>query len=153
MLFMIIFFIFFFFQAEDGIRDKLVTGVQTCALPISGAAAGVSYGVCAPGCGGTINRRNGTGFGTEHSGGEIPAAAGAPAAAGISPPECSVPKPVPFLRLIVPPHPGAQTPYETPAAALGSCESRCPAIPPGYTSAPDWDSNPLPRAEPSHPRS
>src|SRR2546425_8520016 len=27
-------FIFFFFQAEDGIRDKLVTGVQTCALPI-----------------------------------------------------------------------------------------------------------------------
>src|SRR2546425_3585949 len=27
--------IFFFFQAEDGIRDKLVTGVQTCALPIS----------------------------------------------------------------------------------------------------------------------
>src|SRR3989441_3948173 len=28
--------IFFFFQAEDGIRDKLVTGVQTCALPISG---------------------------------------------------------------------------------------------------------------------
>src|SRR2546425_1110445 len=26
---------FFFFQAEDGIRDKLVTGVQTCALPIS----------------------------------------------------------------------------------------------------------------------
>src|SRR2546425_9138753 len=31
---MILFFIFFFFQAEDGIRDKLVTGVQTCALPI-----------------------------------------------------------------------------------------------------------------------
>src|SRR5687767_15552758 len=27
-------FLFFFFQAEDGIRDKLVTGVQTCALPI-----------------------------------------------------------------------------------------------------------------------
>src|SRR5207247_5651315 len=25
---------FFFFQAEDGIRDPLVTGVQTCALPI-----------------------------------------------------------------------------------------------------------------------
>src|SRR6185436_8021788 len=25
---------FFFFQAEDGIRDDLVTGVQTCALPI-----------------------------------------------------------------------------------------------------------------------
>src|SRR5207249_7183471 len=28
------FFFFFFFQAEDGIRDRNVTGVQTCALPI-----------------------------------------------------------------------------------------------------------------------
>src|SRR5206468_8720432 len=27
--------LFFFFQAEDGIRDLIVTGVQTCALPIS----------------------------------------------------------------------------------------------------------------------
>src|SRR5256885_15765017 len=27
-------FVFFFFQAEDGIRDYKVTGVQTCALPI-----------------------------------------------------------------------------------------------------------------------
>src|SRR2546429_3556046 len=27
--------VFFFFQAEDGIRDVAVTGVQTCALPIS----------------------------------------------------------------------------------------------------------------------
>src|SRR5207253_3532906 len=31
----IIFFLVFFFQAEDGIRDGHVTGVQTCALPIS----------------------------------------------------------------------------------------------------------------------
>src|SRR5439155_6656373 len=29
-------FVFFFFQAEDGIRDGHVTGVQTCALPIYG---------------------------------------------------------------------------------------------------------------------
>src|SRR5690348_17433550 len=29
-------FFFFFFQAEDGIRDGRVTGVQTCALPILG---------------------------------------------------------------------------------------------------------------------
>src|SRR2546430_1048018 len=29
----------FFFQAEDGIRDLTVTGVQTCALPISGRGA------------------------------------------------------------------------------------------------------------------
>src|SRR5437763_15337854 len=28
--------LFFFFQAEDGIRDTSVTGVQTCALPIPG---------------------------------------------------------------------------------------------------------------------
>src|SRR5438034_1904637 len=34
---MLVLFIFFFFQAEDGIRDHCVTGVQTCALPIYGA--------------------------------------------------------------------------------------------------------------------
>src|SRR6202035_3702925 len=32
--------VFFFFQAEDGIRDGTVTGVQTCALPISAFFAG-----------------------------------------------------------------------------------------------------------------
>src|SRR6476620_12139663 len=31
---MLFFWFFFFFQAEDGIRDIGVTGVQTCALPI-----------------------------------------------------------------------------------------------------------------------
>src|SRR3712207_9085127 len=37
MCFFVVFFMcfFFFFQAEDGIRDIGVTGVQTCALPIS----------------------------------------------------------------------------------------------------------------------
>src|SRR5215211_8342339 len=35
---------FFFFQAEDGIRDHCVTGVQTCALPIWPGAATVSEG-------------------------------------------------------------------------------------------------------------
>src|SRR2546421_5997580 len=36
-------FFFFFFQAEDGIRDLIVTGVQTCALPICprGARSGL----------------------------------------------------------------------------------------------------------------
>src|SRR6266704_3757446 len=34
----------FFFQAEDGIRDRNVTGVQTCALPIS--SLGVEVGSC-----------------------------------------------------------------------------------------------------------
>src|SRR5699024_11858760 len=33
--FRILYAFFFFFQAEDGIRDRNVTGVQTCALPIS----------------------------------------------------------------------------------------------------------------------
>src|SRR6266536_3663031 len=33
-----VFYFFFFFQAEDGIRDPLVTGVQTCALPICGGS-------------------------------------------------------------------------------------------------------------------
>src|SRR6266566_6882120 len=37
----------FFFQAEDGIRDYKVTGVQTCALPISGVACPKSR---CPGC-------------------------------------------------------------------------------------------------------
>src|SRR2546429_4381820 len=35
---------FFFFQAEDGIRDVAVTGVQTCALPIFRAAS-TQYGM------------------------------------------------------------------------------------------------------------
>src|SRR2546427_12313384 len=41
-------YFFFFFQAEDGIRDLTVTGVQTCALPISGCTAS--------GCGGHPDR-------------------------------------------------------------------------------------------------
>src|SRR5690606_41027939 len=40
----------FFFQAEDGIRDFHVTGVQTCALPISGSD-GNNCGTCANVCG------------------------------------------------------------------------------------------------------
>src|SRR5699024_11553875 len=37
------FFFFFFFQAEDGIRDRNVTGVQTCALPISSSSVTSSW--------------------------------------------------------------------------------------------------------------
>src|SRR2546430_9390271 len=40
-------FVFFFFQAEDGIRDLTVTGVQTCALPISSCPS--DYPVCQAG--------------------------------------------------------------------------------------------------------
>src|SRR2546428_13644599 len=44
---------FFFFQAEDGIRDLIVTGVQTCALPIC-ASNGTSSAHCrAPGSAGS----------------------------------------------------------------------------------------------------
>src|SRR6266496_2041620 len=44
---------FFFFQAEDGIRDLYVTGVQTCALPILHALQG-------PSCTRRLRRRRGT---------------------------------------------------------------------------------------------
>src|SRR2546426_9109131 len=37
------FLFFFFFQAEDGIRDYKVTGVQTCALPISSSHISVFH--------------------------------------------------------------------------------------------------------------
>src|SRR5207249_5616597 len=36
--------VFFFFQAEDGIRDRNVTGVQTCALPIWAREEGRYFG-------------------------------------------------------------------------------------------------------------
>src|SRR5690606_40823542 len=35
-------YLFFFFQAEDGIRDFHVTGVQTCALPIYGCVGALT---------------------------------------------------------------------------------------------------------------
>mgnify|MGYP000067555684 CR=1 FL=1 len=41
-VFAFVFNFFFFFQAEDGIRDVAVTGVQTCALPISWFPAAVA---------------------------------------------------------------------------------------------------------------
>src|SRR2546422_8995706 len=41
---------FFFFQAEDGIRDVAVTGVQTCALPILSALA-LAWVLAQPGVG------------------------------------------------------------------------------------------------------
>src|SRR5437764_3940785 len=41
-LFVFFFIFFFFFQAEDGIRDTSVTGVQTCALPISSGLRALS---------------------------------------------------------------------------------------------------------------
>src|SRR5215211_8197796 len=45
---MYVFFSFFFFQAEDGIRDHCVTGVQTCALPIWSQHASTTSSVRSP---------------------------------------------------------------------------------------------------------
>src|SRR5207244_7239046 len=42
---------FFFFQAEDGIRDDLVTGVQTCALPISSSIRNCGSSTSSSACG------------------------------------------------------------------------------------------------------
>src|SRR3712207_7516057 len=43
---LVILVFYFFFQAEDGIRDIGVTGVQTCALPIFAAHVGSRLHVC-----------------------------------------------------------------------------------------------------------
>src|SRR5206468_7986429 len=53
----IVVFLVFFFQAEDGIRDLIVTGVQTCALPISREVFDVS------GAGDTVTAWVGTALG------------------------------------------------------------------------------------------
>src|SRR5690348_17407284 len=45
---MYLFLFFFFFQAEDGIRDGRVTGVQTCALPILLRVRSPRRPACAP---------------------------------------------------------------------------------------------------------
>src|SRR5256886_11722444 len=41
-------YVFFFFQAEDGIRDLTVTGVQTCALPILSRNFPISHATKSP---------------------------------------------------------------------------------------------------------
>src|SRR5690606_39729827 len=77
----------FFFQAEDGIRDFHVTGVQTCALPIllrgqPGVRAGVPAG------GGARHRRGGGRGVVGERGGGRPAGAGAPRdRRGLHPPD------------------------------------------------------------------
>src|SRR5690349_22504509 len=58
MLKIVAYHIFFFFQAEDGIRDLYVTGVQTCALPISVAFISAAFGTW-PGSSHTSGRGEG----------------------------------------------------------------------------------------------
>src|SRR5256712_12785634 len=71
--------IFFFFQAEDGIRDLIVTGVQTCALPISAPPdRAVARGGQPPATarsGGAVRRRDGGAVGARDS--PLPARGGA----------------------------------------------------------------------------
>src|SRR2546430_12984706 len=55
---------FFFFQAEDGIRDLTVTGVQTCALPISPARSRRAHGRSAQA--GTVSADGGRAAGHDH---------------------------------------------------------------------------------------
>src|SRR5256885_6592772 len=57
-------FSFFFFQAEDGIRDYKVTGVQTCALPISATSTTPGASSRTPSSSTTPIRCSGTGFST-----------------------------------------------------------------------------------------
>src|SRR5437773_12245204 len=51
------FFFFFFFQAEDGIRDRDVTGVQTCALPIDSRSDAIGLAVSSACCSSSEGRR------------------------------------------------------------------------------------------------
>src|SRR5438093_1076738 len=58
----------FFFQAEDGIRDWSVTGVQTCALPISPASWSVAEAAALHDAGALLAApRNAEGFGVRQS--------------------------------------------------------------------------------------
>src|SRR2546426_4288437 len=70
--------LFFFFQAEDGIRDYKVTGVQTCALPICPRAPHGS-----PGAGAVRPQRGGVPRGPCQRGGFCGGARPAPCEAGV----------------------------------------------------------------------
>src|SRR5205823_11853748 len=59
----------FFFQAEDGIRDKLVTGVQTCALPISSGCARSAPGAARSSGRSALRTRTAVPLGAGRSGG------------------------------------------------------------------------------------
>src|SRR6266542_7169977 len=56
-----LYYFFFFVQAEDGIRDATVTGVQTCALPILAAATAGRRGKGAGGPRGRASRPGASG--------------------------------------------------------------------------------------------
>src|SRR5436309_6754302 len=82
-----LFFFFFFFQAEDGIRDFHVTGVQTCALPISLGPMYRQHG--SPSTCAAILRK--IGAMTSHDSREPPGMSEGPLSAPSSPPETPIP--------------------------------------------------------------
>src|SRR5438270_3903512 len=85
----------FFFQAEDGIRDLTVTGVQTCALPISSQP---TVGSRTPLTGGTAIGATAALEGNDH---RFPSAVAYDPAAEIPPPiPPTPPGPFPFGRVI-----------------------------------------------------
>src|SRR2546421_2148064 len=73
-----LFFFFFFFQAEDGIRDLIVTGVQTCALPISRQPEGAAPAGRGSAAGAAPSGWRGSPYGRGSSGPGRPAAPGWP---------------------------------------------------------------------------
>src|SRR5260221_7134180 len=82
----LVFIFFFFFQAEDGIRDHCVTGVQTCALPIYHLLAGQIGGGAIRGAGSDQRGDDGTAQ-QAPEGAELDAAAGARPGVGVDPGE------------------------------------------------------------------
>src|SRR5436305_3196454 len=79
---------YFFFQAEDGIRDADVTGVQTCALPISVGTAAGGAATGARGTSGGFGRGSSSGFGRTGTGSSYPGSTGmgtSPFGSGVNP--------------------------------------------------------------------
>src|SRR5690606_40223585 len=95
---------YFFFQAEDGIRDFHVTGVQTCALPISSPG----------GCGPAAPPVPASGFGPPPPPGGCAPAAPAPAPAWRPPARSRGPSPAPAARRIPRRRPAAAGPPAAP---------------------------------------
>src|SRR6266567_6526903 len=107
---------FFFFRAEDCIRDLTVTGVQTCALPISALAA--------------LNPGSRSGSGRDPAnGGSTSARAGTPAGTPAGPsPGLAAPGDTPTSEggLADPPAPGTGSPPRTGAGPQSSTSRKPP---------------------------
>src|SRR2546430_17029173 len=106
------FVVFFFFQAEDGIRDLTVTGVQTCALPYALA------------CGGTRPTASGASIASEVVWNETSANEGATGGGA------RTPVPPPALHQGTSPPPRPQRPAGRGGPPLAATGARRPRSPP-----------------------